>query len=743
MAKKTKRKYKIKKVTLKKKSTSKQSVLNRRYKNVSLLIKGKKLSVDAVIDAVREHGKSIGLSDNESENILLDIIESEADKTDAKIKLVRKLDESVVKTQKELSKPEIKKKRKKIKFDENGDVPVNFFKGLDDALFIDEDEEIESLREELKEYESNIKTAISDLDQYKSELTYFKNAKDYDHAEVEKYMTLVATTNKKLYELERDFARFKSSEKFKKYMQGYIEIDEKLIKLLEIDPEGVKELYSNTNYSDVIDGGSRLAKTINNPSIKFLTKYVEKHKHLPSLPDETTRKRSSSFGGSDRVLSNGKDINIYFGKGRELAKARELCAKAKGRFKNILTAGAAEIASKNDIVGFNPKLVTPQIAQDLFDLPEKEAIEYAINNSLISIIGKSEVNIKNVNVEGIKQEVSKDSKKKFTKAKKNTKVPTEPEFLRPIIKNNYSELLMNNSIGKKIRGAYKVKMLYDAIIAATVFHTLVTNTPEDDEYTYQKVVDVDKTKKTALTHRNNFIAEHAEGSGEDIIYSRGTVKDDDTLLKDVMDGMSRGSKVITVTHKPDADYIKGAWMMRFKNCTVRAFNTSVDSEQDYVFTRSMFNKVGYGDFSRAATGNKSIIGKIAMVLYNLTKDSKDTDLFFELYNLDEAKFQLLEYGGYDVDRSGPNTGKVYRRRHGVNGGYSWMAPSGFARMTKMYFSSLMNTGYSRNSLNSLIKSTVDLDVSDLSKAKGFEDFLITTDERTKLNVDSIFVIKGI
>lgn len=214
------------------------------------------------------------------------------------------------------------------------------------------------------------------------------------------------------------------------------------------------------------------------------------------------------------------------------------------------------------------------------------------------------------------------------------------------------------------RDKLKFLMWYGCYVAATYFQMLVSNTPIDEPYSYEKtVVRHDKPKRLSKDGLSALSVEESMASAN----IRKTKK--------------------TVVHTPDNSDVRGDWILTFRGKRFKAFETEPfkygpslgNPSYDKVFKREMFeNKV-----------DQESIKKIAKILYLETKDSDDFSCTFEKENINPL-WMILEKGGYK-HKSAKKAGAKYT--HGVDGTHlTYQAPYGFVAVTDATFETLTQGG---------------------------------------------------
>lgn len=244
-----------------------------------------------------------------------------------------------------------------------------------------------------------------------------------------------------------------------------------------------------------------------------------------------------------------------------------------------------------------------------------------------------------------------------------------------------------------------IKAQYGAVVAATFFQLLVSNTPIDEKYDFvEKEVKV-SSRRVKMTER----IKNDEG-----VYVTVTRN-----IKDVVNEIAEKSKVYNIkrVHIPDSDRVRDDWLFHYKGKTFRSGD----------FPPSLFVK----------KGDKASVNIIASVFQQETEDSPDTNINFTYENINK-RYSLIEYGGYYKDKTGPNTGAKYGSlyEHGIINGRTWQAPYGVKRAVEALWNHLTSTGlhagyvcdfinFNRNQLDvSKIKSNLMKKITGFNSVTG-------------------------
>jgi hypothetical protein len=231
--------------------------------------------------------------------------------------------------------------------------------------------------------------------------------------------------------------------------------------------------------------------------------------------------------------------------------------------------------------------------------------------------------------------------------------------------------LMGFNLSKNVKKAQSQEVM----AVAKYFQILVANTPMDDEYKYKDFNDPTNVYSEEQRARKAFIRKKLEELRTKP-KKKKTQEDykKEAFLLDKLDSFYEQDKtnkmgIVTRTHKPDNDYVRGDWVLTFRGVRFKAFQTSRSTDADVYFSKEDFERVD--DFN-------SIV-KIAKIIQDNTKDGVIGGGFKVINNNPRAA--MLEYGGYESDNSGPYVGTKYGLKHGVNDNYVWQAPKGFYRLT--------------------------------------------------------------
>lgn len=190
---------------------------------------------------------------------------------------------------------------------------------------------------------------------------------------------------------------------------------------------------------------------------------------------------------------------------------------------------------------------------------------------------------------------------------------------------------------------------YGAVIAATYFQMLVSNTPVDEKYDFfEKRVHVGASK----VKRPKAMEDYNEAEV-------------DKQLED-------NTKVYLVRHKhiPDNEYIRDFWVLHYKGMEFYS--------KDY--DERLFEKKS--DMRSAHI--------IAIDIYDRTKNLENKSVEFWAENTN-WRYTMLEYGGYNKDGEA-SVGSKYGYAHGVKNKHSYQAPYGMKRMVDGLWNVLVTSG---------------------------------------------------
>lgn len=285
--------------------------------------------------------------------------------------------------------------------------------------------------------------------------------------------------------------------------------------------------------------------------------------------------------------------------------------------------------------------------------------------------------------------------------------------------------LMGFNLAKTVKVAQK----QESMAVAKYFQILVANTPMDDEYKYKDFNDPTNVYSEEQKARKAFIRKKLEELRTKP-KKKKTQKDYDkeSFLQGKLDSFyeqDRENKmgIVTRTHKPDKDYVRGDWILTFRGVRFKAFQTSRSTSADVYFSKEDFEVVD--DFNS--------ITKIVNIIQERTKDGV-VGGGFKVSN-DNPRAAMLEYGGYDADDSGPYVGTKYGHKHGVNDSHTWQAPKGFYRLTNALWNDIAKdtkTGryqsYIRKWINADLSNFSVADVDSAEVKKFLKKKTVRTDE---------------
>lgn len=232
---------------------------------------------------------------------------------------------------------------------------------------------------------------------------------------------------------------------------------------------------------------------------------------------------------------------------------------------------------------------------------------------------------------------------------------------------------------------------YAALICATYFQMLVSNTPVDEPYDYIE---------NRIVYRTGRIAPPA---GVLDMESKDEVSEAvDREEKKILRKSLKTRKVIQVKHhhEPDEDYIRNDWVLHFKGLEIRAGD--LDS--------SLFEQ----------KSDRASALRLKDIIYGMTRDLQDKSPVFWVENTN-SRYGMLEYGGYKRDSdsvpaggkaAAPWIGSKYGLEHGVKNRHSYQAPNGFYRMTQAAWNVLLTSGRFKGYTAQFVNSRMNrLDVS--------------------------------
>lgn len=223
---------------------------------------------------------------------------------------------------------------------------------------------------------------------------------------------------------------------------------------------------------------------------------------------------------------------------------------------------------------------------------------------------------------------------------------------------------------------------YGAVVAATYFQMLVSNTPIDEKYSYFEKRIHYGTSKIKLPE---------------------TMEDYDEA--DIDKQLENNKKVYLVkhTHVPDKEFIRDFWVLHYKG--VEFYSKDYDKR---LFEKKSDMKSAY---------------IIAIDIYDRTKnlENKNIDFYAENTNW---RYNMLEYGGYTRDGEA-NIGSKYGYEHGVKNKHSYQAPYGMKRLVDGLWNILVTSGRHYGYVSEFLnKNRNKLDVS---KIESRIVKMITTD----------------
>ena len=246
------------------------------------------------------------------------------------------------------------------------------------------------------------------------------------------------------------------------------------------------------------------------------------------------------------------------------------------------------------------------------------------------------------------------------------------------------------------------------LACATFFQILVSNTPMDEDYTYEtEVIGSDRIKYYG---------------------KNGKLKNTDTMLKEA----KVGTRTVRRKHRADEEYIRGDWTITFRGKTFKAFESAPakDSESmqiDYTFNEADFYK----------KSDPAAIERIANVMFELTKDSDDLSSVWSEHNIN-PRWLRLEYGGWYTRQTKMARGAKYTHR--VDSTLlSYQAPRGFWRVARAQYKALVTSGRWKGSIENYINSNKNkLDVSKIESVAMKSLFELYPDLKRKSHTLGVY-----
>lgn len=222
-----------------------------------------------------------------------------------------------------------------------------------------------------------------------------------------------------------------------------------------------------------------------------------------------------------------------------------------------------------------------------------------------------------------------------------------------------------------------------AMLAATFFQVLVSNTPYDEPYKKEDVsytrtyyVLKDTVKRDRREQQSENASKRQEGKFSEII----PLKPLSELKIDNFEKKTYQTKS-PIKHVPDDDYIRGAWRLTYRGVVFGAFECNF--ENDPLDDREVSCYFSKEDFKKPY--DKKSIEKIAKILLERTEKSKRSFSFSTVNS--HPRFSMLEYGGYDRSSGSIKKGDWYE--HGVKNNHSVQAPKGFARLVEANYNRII------------------------------------------------------
>lgn len=231
---------------------------------------------------------------------------------------------------------------------------------------------------------------------------------------------------------------------------------------------------------------------------------------------------------------------------------------------------------------------------------------------------------------------------------------------------------------------------YGCFIAATYFQILVSNTPVDENYSYNtKSV---RKKGTIDRYRTEVV------DGRKVRRA--------ATAKEMFDDLSISVETRTKHHKADKESVRGDWILSFRGKNFKAYKTKPSKNGDSFTADVTFNE---NLFTKKA--DNASISKIAEKLFMATKSNKDLSFEFNTFNVN-PRWEMLEFGGYEHEDSPVKKGKY---THGLTSGYVYQAPRGMIAITNGLYKMLTQSGAMKSTVSNFINSSKNkLDVSDMN-----------------------------
>ena len=327
----------------------------------------------------------------------------------------------------------------------------------------------------------------------------------------------------------------------------------------------------------------------------------------------------------------------------------------------------------------------------------------------------------------------------------------------PNTKNKWKEKTSKKTVSHEVDAG--------SLLAATYFYTLVSNTPIDEPYTIR-----DNGRKTNYWDRARIALKKNSKDHRK--------QSENKTLQEIVEELKEKESKITKTrykntaHVPDEESVRGDWVLYFRGKTFKAFKSTPASNSGSVSDPIYFNEEDFmdpvtdsamGDLNSVFNTNgkikntnfKPYIWHIAEVIAKNT-DTNSNDMAIKVENIN-PRWQILEYGGYKSDKSGPWKGSgKYGRQHGVDEeGFSYQAPRGFKRIVDAQYNAIMT----KSALYNKAKSSGDvgsstaytranrsldwnMDITRMNESQFSELMNKLIDEDKTLSIENIHTIDG-
>lgn len=279
----------------------------------------------------------------------------------------------------------------------------------------------------------------------------------------------------------------------------------------------------------------------------------------------------------------------------------------------------------------------------------------------------------------------------------------------------------------RIASKYKSDIAYGCIYAAIKFFMYVTNTPKDEDYEYWVTIPAHEERKKKRARYKT---------------KSGKLRPEEEVLAEMQETVMVPERKVKRKHFKDEHYVRGDWMMTFRGCIVKAFNTEAEPGSssvtyDYQFSEEDFELDNSFITLEGALERESKILKIANKLMELTEDAGyEPELDkngIPVYNSESfscpctnvnPRWAQLEFGWYKYKDSDPSErtgidGAPLKYKHGLKSGYSYQAPKGFIGVTNFMLEKLTTN---KNGSSKVASTLINRFVSTYRSTKNFERY---------------------